>query len=55
MLRAGTTMPISEMTKLRLKEVKGLAQGHTASKGQRCIPQALWGFMLLPAANLGSI
>lgn len=36
--RAGTTMPISEMTKLRLTEVKGLAQGHPAGKGQKCVP-----------------
>lgn len=36
-------MPISEMTKLRLKEVKEVAQVHTASKEQRCVPQTLWG------------
>lgn len=49
--QVGTTMPISEMTKVRLKEVKGPAQGHTASKGQSHILQALWGFVLLPATK----
>lgn len=36
-------MPISEMTKLRLEKVEGLAQGHSANKEQGCVPQTPWG------------
>lgn len=48
---ASITIPISEMTKLRLKEIKELAPGHTAGRGQSCIPQALQSFMLLPSLD----